>query len=505
MPATLKFCTSLPPVGSLAERECLVVGHKHILTLHGAYEASKSGISPGGEVSKELFTQALKDLSPSQTTDAGDTVPLYMKQAAVSCLPIKCSRTNCPSRPDALANLVKPIIKRNKDCAIVVICPRTHVVASSSAIARSCQLYDAKSTASTAPYAVTVCFVLCDADSLLGGDQLSDKECYNLGIMADGVRLAARLVDAPTSEMDTSHMVAEAQRVAAELGGKVRVSVVTGSDLEKGGFGGLWAVGKAAEKPPSLVTLEYDGGSEEVVALVGKGIVYDTGGLSIKSKDGMPTMKRDMGGAAAVLGAFQAAVKIGTSKKLRGVLCLAENAVSKEAYRPDDIIYMLSGKTVEVNNTDAEGRMVLGDGVHYAAATLKASTVVNICTLTGAQKIAAGNKHAGIMCNDETLEHTCVSAGRACGDLCIPLLYCPELLMKEFKSEVADMKNSVKDRGNAQASCAGHFIESHLPKMFHGKWLHVDMAGPNDENERATGYGVCLFLQLFANPVVEGN
>mmetsp|Transcript_40128 Transcript_40128/g.78661 ORF Transcript_40128/g.78661 Transcript_40128/m.78661 type:complete len:505 (-) Transcript_40128:233-1747(-) len=504
MPATLKFCTKLPAVGSLSERECLVVGHKHILTLHGAYEASAAAVSPGGEVSKELFTQALKDLSPSQTSDAGDTVPLYLKQASISCLPIKCSRTNCPSRPDALANLVKPVVKKNKDVAIVVICPRTHVVPSTSAIARACQLYDSKSTASTKAFTVSVCFVLSDADGLLGGDELSDRECGNLSVLAESVRFAARLTDMPTCELDTDAFVQEARAVAAELGGRVRMSVITGKDLEKGGFGGLWAVGKAAEKPPSLVTLEYDGGDEEIVALVGKGIVYDTGGLSIKSKDGMPTMKRDMGGAAAVLAGFQAAVKIGTSKKLRGVLCLAENSVSPEAYRPDDIIHMLSGKTVEVNNTDAEGRMVLGDGVHYAAATLNASTVVNICTLTGAQKIAAGNKHAGIMCNDETLEQKCLHAGRACGDLCVPLLYCPELLLKEFKSEVADMKNSVKDRGNAQASCAGHFIEAHLPKTYHGKWLHIDCAGPIDEAERGTGYGVALFVELFANPVLQG-
>lgn len=166
----------------------------------------------------------------------------------------------------------------------------------------------------------------------------------------------------------------------------------TGKDLETQGFGGLYAVGKAAEKPPALVTLAYDGGDEEVVSMVGKGIVYDTGGLSIKGKEFMPTMKRDMGGAAAVLGAFQAAVKIGTKKKLRAVLCLAENAISHLAYRNDDIIHMRSGKTVEVNNTDAEGRMVLGDGVHYAASELKSAIVVDICTLTGAQKIAAGNK-----------------------------------------------------------------------------------------------------------------
>jgi probable aminopeptidase NPEPL1 len=138
------------------------------------------------------------------------------------------------------------------------------------------------------------------------------------------------------------------------------MSVIRGTELKAGGFGGLWGVGKASAHPPALVVLEYNpSGSADApsVCLVGKGIVYDTGGLSIKGKTAMPGMKRDMGGAAAVLGAFRAISMAGGSTRVVALLCLAENSVSSDAMRPDDILHMYSGKTVEVNNTDAEGRL----------------------------------------------------------------------------------------------------------------------------------------------------
>jgi probable aminopeptidase NPEPL1 len=162
---------------------------------------------------------------------------------------------------------------------------------------------------------------------------------------------------------------------------------------------------------------------------------------------------------------------------------------------------MYSGKTVEVNNADAEGRLVLGDGVAHATKHIeKLDLVVDMATLTGAVMVTTGKKHAGVLCNKAELETRAVQAGMQSGDLCYPLLYAPELLMEEFKSEVADMKNSVKDRSNAQASCAGHFIESHLEESYQGGWIHVDMAGPAMIGERSSGYGVGLVLSLLQAP-----
>ena len=162
---------------------------------------------------------------------------------------------------------------------------------------------------------------------------------------------------------------------------------------------------------------------------------------------------------------------------------------------------MYSGKTVEINNCDAEGRLVLGDGVAHATKHIEnLDLVVDMATLTGAQLIATGKKHAGILCNTPEVEERAIKAGMHSGDLCYPLLYAPELLMDEFKSDVADMKNSVKDRSNAQTSCAGHFIEAHLAETYSGEWLHVDMAGPGTNGQRGTGFGVGLVLSLLDAP-----
>ncbi|RYH05734.1 hypothetical protein EON65_43910 [archaeon] len=229
--------------------------------------------------------------------------------------------------------------------------------------------------------------------------------------------------------------------------------------------------------------------------------MYDTGGLSIKTPTtSMAGMKTDMAGSAAVLGAFAAAVTTGElTRPLHALLCIAENSVGPLSTRPDDVHRLLSGKTVEVNNTDAEGRLVLSDGVFYAHKHLQPDVIVDIATLTGAQLIATGKKHAAIYCSSEGLEDLVVEAGKYTGDLTFPIPYAPELFRQEFRSAVADMKNSVTDRGNAQSSCAGQFIGNHLEEYLAlpGKrWLHVDMAGPATVGDRATGYGVALLFDL---------
>jgi len=275
------------------------------------------------------------------------------------------------------------------------------------------------------------------------------------------------------------------------------------------GFGGLWNVGRAATQPPAMVILSHTPtGATQATALVGKGIVYDTGGLGLKSKEGMCGMKMDMGGAAALLGAFEAAVASGHAQQLHLILCLAENAIGSKAFRHDDIVRLLSGNTCEINNTDAEGRLVLADGVAYASCVpprlpggLVPSLIVDMATLTGAQMVATGKRHAALVCDDANVEAAALAAGRASGDLAHALPFCPEFYRAEFKSKVADMKNSVKDRGNAQASCAATFVYEQLHPEYGGAWLHVDMAGPAFDADRATGYGVGLVLALLK---VEG-
>lgn len=230
-------------------------------------------------------------------------------------------------------------------------------------------------------------------------------------------------------------------------------------------------------------------------------VVYDTGGLSIKTKTGMPGMKRDMGGAAGALGAFRAAVLSGWAADKRVVYlgAFAENSVSAPATRPDDILTMYSGLTVEVNNTDAEGRLVLADAVAYATKHLNPRVIMDMATLTGAQGVATGVHHAALYCNDDELEGLAVRVGKETGDLTLPGPYVPEFLFPEFKSAVADMKNSAKNRSNGGSAAAGEFIGRHLRGWRDtGKWLHIDMAYPAHVGERATGYGVALLSQLVA-------
>jgi len=157
---------------------------------------------------------------------------------------------------------------------------------------------------------------------------------------------------------------------------------------------------------------------------------------------------------------------------------------------------ILLGQSILVNNTDAEGRVVLADGVAWTTKNLKPTYMFDLATLTGAQMVATGMKHAAIMGNDEDLEQAVRKAGQASGDWTFPILYAPQLLMQEFDAVNADMKNSVKDRMNAQSSCAGHFIEAHFDENWQGKWVHVDMAGPSFSKERGTGFGVALIVQL---------
>jgi probable aminopeptidase NPEPL1 len=440
-----------------------------------------------------VWPAMLEALDPGDAGTAGSTWAGEGDTArrVVACaLPEVISRHNSPARPHAVAQLVRKHTPSGQDAVVVLALDEgAHAFAAGCAASRAFPIYQRKSGERPKERMVTVAFTAPDGP-------VSSATLDRVERAAEGIRLAQRLVDAPTSELDTEAFVDVARETALEL--DCEITVLEGEQLAHSGFGGLWGVGRAARRPPALVVLTHQPRepSGPAVAWLGKGIVYDTGGLSLKGKAHMPGMKADMGGAAAVIGAFAAAVRGGYPGTLHAVLCLAENAIGPEAVRPDDILTMYSGRTVEVNNTDAEGRLVLADGVAYTARHLNPDVIVDLATLTGAQLVATGRRHAAIVSDDGDLEQRCVEAGRASGDLVHPLPYAPEFFRSEFKSEVADMKNSVKDRMNAQSSCAGQFIREHLVD-FDGAWLHVDIAGPSGQDERATGFGVALLLQLF--------
>ena len=400
-------------------------------------------------------------------------------------------------RADVLAESVaKCVPKSATNLVIYLACTEWDQVRPAAiAIARAFPLYSKKSPSQDLPAQQQQQVQVRVEVWCMDGSHVQIKY-QELQLWADATRMCAKYVDMPTSELNTDTYLREIKVVVDDCPG-AKLEVIRGLDLKNRGFGGLWGVGKAAVYPPALAILSYTpNGSKKTIALVGKGIMYDTGGLSLKDKVNMCTMKADMGGSAAILSAFQVLVKTGYPNTVYALLCLAENSMDAHSTRPDDILTMYSGKTVEINNTDAEGRLVLSDGVSYATKHLKPDVVIDMATLTGTQLIATGQRHAAILSNDTALERAAFDAGQKSGEWTYPLLYAPELLKKEFSSDVADMKNSVKNRANAQSSCAGHFIEDHLAEGWKGKWLHVDIAGPALKDGRATGYGPALLVQL---------
>jgi len=447
---------------------------------------------------------SIEFLAPYASAEGGGG----MQRVCLCLLPTAVARNNTAARPHALAALVLKHKSASEAHGIVLLPSNGEwAIAQGLAAAKHFPKYCAKqaSTKKIKAGEKQAISILVDFGAGLSAEEKQSK-VLDLQSLVHSLRLCQELVDLPPNVLNCSTYVEAATEVATSLASSgVTFTCIRGNDLKVQGFGGLYGVGKASEHPPALFVLSHPGSSSqpglESVCLVGKGIVYDTGGLSIKVPPGMAGMKNDMGGSAAVLTAFKSIVERGgLARPLHALLCIAENSVDERATRPDDVHLLLSGKTVEVNNTDAEGRLVLSDGVFFAYRDLKPAYIIDIATLTGAQLVVTGLRHAALFCNDEELEATAMLAGKATGDLTFPTLYCPEFHRPEFSSTVADMKNSVANRMNAQASCAGQFIGNHLEEYLQagGKWCHIDMAGPCNANfgDRSTGYGTALLFEL---------
>jgi probable aminopeptidase NPEPL1 len=407
-----------------------------------------------------------------------DTQPHYV---GIGVLPEECARANSPSRAWAVPGLVEAM-GRWSDLGVVLLPDdAAHVPALAMAVARAVPSWSPRTL--RRPQRVRVA---CAA-----GISAAAREA------ADAVRRATAWTDRPTNDFGVDAFVVAAREVATRTG--ARWTEIRGEDLRQQGFGGLWGVGRAAREAPALVALDHvPAASVPSMAWVGKGIVYDTGGLSIKAKTAMPGMKMDMAGAAAVLAAFEAVARLALPIRLTAVLCLAENAIGPDATRPDDLIALKSGRIVEVNNTDAEGRLVLADGLAWVAKERGPQRIVDIATLTGAQMAAIGKRVGGVYCPDEEWERAVCAAGRSSGEPFHPLPVFPEFHRKEFRSHVGDLRNSVADRDNAQSSCAAWFLQDSLDAVgFRGPWAHLDVCGPAMlARGRGTGFGTGVLLTL---------
>ncbi|NEW77760.1 leucyl aminopeptidase [Streptomyces rhizosphaericus] len=295
------------------------------------------------------------------------------------------------------------------------------------------------------------------------------------------VNRARDLINTPSNLLNPASFAAEAVAAAKEHG--LKTEVLDEKALKKGGYGGILGVGQGSEAPPRLVRIAYTHPkAEKTLALVGKGITYDSGGISLKPAGHNETMKCDMSGAAAVFATVVTAAKLGLRVNLTGWLALAENMPSGSATRPGDVLSMYGGKTVEVLNTDAEGRLVLADAITRAGEE-KPDAIVDVATLTGAMVLALGNRTFGIMTNDEAFRTTLHEIAGEVGEPSWPMPL-PDHLRKGIDSPVADLANMGERMGGGLV--AGIFLKEFVADGI--TWGHLDIAGPAFNESGPFGY-----------------
>lgn len=306
-----------------------------------------------------------------------------------------------------------------------------------------------------------------------GADHAHAETGWREGIaLGESQNLTRTLVNEPANQMTPTLLAARAKAMCEEQG--LRCTVYGPEKLHELKMGCFWGVAKGSDEPPALVVMEYTPAEAPkdgpVLALVGKGITFDSGGLSLKPADSMEKMKYDMGGAATMIGAMRAIAQLKPAVRVLSILCAAENMPSGKALRPGDVLVSMSGKTVEVNNTDAEGRLVLADGLAYAI-QLGATHLIDAATLTGAVMVALGPVQAGVFSNDEDTWQHFVAALADSGEKFwrLPL---DEGYRDMLSSTIADMKNTGGRYGGA--SSAAMFLKEFVGKT---PWVHLDIAG----------------------------
>ncbi|NLW16945.1 MAG: leucyl aminopeptidase [Firmicutes bacterium] len=300
-------------------------------------------------------------------------------------------------------------------------------------------------------------------------------------ITAEATNLARTLVNTPANHMTPTHMAQVAEKVAAES--NLQCEILEREDMEKLGMGCLLGVAQGSEQPPKLITLYYEGNpGGEILALVGKGLTFDSGGISLKSRDGMERMKNDMAGGAAVLAAMGAIGKLQPKVNVLGVIASTENLPSGSALKPGDVLEAMTGQTIEIVSTDAEGRLILADAVAYAEHK-GATKIVDVATLTGAIGVALGNVYAGLVSTDDTLADVVLQAADQAGERFWRMPVHDDY--REFyKSDVADLRNGGVRGGGA---ITGGMIISEFIKE--AAWAHLDIAAMAS-TENTKGYSV---------------
>ena len=327
---------------------------------------------------------------------------------------------------------------------------------------------------------------------LLNNDDSKDQFEKDLKFLADGVFFARDMSSEPANIVYPQSFVERARELFRGLD-NVSIKVLDEKDMQRLGMGALHAVGKGSARPPRLLIIEYMAGGEQApVVLAGKGITFDTGGISLKGNDGMWRMKGDLGGAGVVTGTVLAAARRGAPINVVALAALAENMPSGTANRPGDVLTTMSGITIEISSTDAEGRLVLSDAVHYGQVTYAPSVLIDVATLTGSVGRALGDEYAGILGRHDDIIEQLSAASEAAGERVwrLPL---DDAHFKQIESKVGDIVNG--GVGSPGASVGAAFIGSFVDED--QVWAHIDMAGVDYlEEDRPTvpagftGWGV---------------
>jgi leucyl aminopeptidase len=333
-------------------------------------------------------------------------------------------------------------------------------------------------------------------------DAAAAKRAFGpLDAISTGVFLARDLVNEPPNILSPAEFARRAKSNLTKAG--VKVSVLGEAEMKKLGMGALLGVGQGSERESQLVVMQWNGGrkKDQPVAFVGKGVCFDSGGLSLKTGAGMMGMKGDMGGAAAVAGTMLSLALRKARVNAVGVVGLVENMPDGKAQRPDDVVKSMSGQTIEVLNTDAEGRLVLADALTFAQRKFKPEIVIDLATLTGAILVALGHEHAGLFSNNDKLSDRLIEAGKEAGE---PVWRLPigSAYDKLIRSKIADMKNTVGP--SAGSIGAAQFLQRFVDKT---PWAHLDIAGVawQDGEQRTlipswgTGWGVRILNKLVEN------
>lgn len=324
--------------------------------------------------------------------------------------------------------------------------------------------------------------------------------------ICEGVYLARDLVNDNADTVNPQYLGQVAQNLAKKH--KLKVTIFDKKRIEKEKMGLLLAVNRGSDREPVLIILEYKGNarSKDHTIVIGKGVTYDTGGLNIKPTGSMETMKDDMAGAAVCLGLAVAASRIGLKENFTIVIPSTENSVDAKSYKPGDVYQSYSGKTVEIGNTDAEGRLILADAISYAVKKLQPSRIIDLATLTGSIDVALGAEASGMMSNDDELAATLISASKATSERVwrMPLY---EEYRDQLKSDIADIKNVGSRSGGA--CTAAKFLEEFIEKI---PWAHLDIAstaflskGREYLPKYATGVGVRLLIEFFEQKLLKGH